>query len=304
MPDGPWEAALSAITSTEKTRSPRVYTTPTWYWVLIGVLVAVVALTAYPALTQAPHTPGIGDLFPAAIFGEGTFFEFNRLTLARLIVAVVIGAVVAFGATHLKTIPARGQQLLELFAEFIRENIAISMLGNKQGRRYAPLFGMIFLGIFGMNVTGIIPGINIAASSVIAVPVVFALIAYVSFISAGIREHGAFHFFVGQLFPPGLPKPIYLMITPIEAFSTFIVRPATLAIRLLANMISGHMLLAVTYFGTATILEATGIIKSLALLTGLAIVGVTLFELFVALLQAYIFTMLTAVYIKLSVEAH
>ncbi len=82
------------------------------------------------------------------------------------------------------------------------------------------------------------------------------------------------------------------------------VRPATLAIRLLSNMIAGHMLLAVTYFGTQAMTVAMGAMKPLAVLTFTGSVILTLFELFVAVLQAYVFTILTAVYIKMSVEAH
>lgn len=275
-----------------------------WYWVAVAFLLLVIAATAVPAFTQHPHAPGIGDLFPHAIFGHGTWYEFNRLTLARMIVGIVLVLIVVPVALSMALVPGRGQQVMELAAEFVRNEIAINMLGNKQGRRYAPVLGAIFLGVLGMNITGVLPGINIAASSLIAVPIVFAIISYVTFITAGIREHGAGHFFVGQLFPKGLPWPVYFLITPIEAFSTFIVRPVTLSVRLMCNMVAGHMLLAVTYFGTATILEATGALKGAAVLTGISMIVVTLFEVFVAFLQAYIFTTLSAVYIKLSVEAH
>lgn len=270
----------------------------------VGILCVVIALTAVPAFTQEPHAPSIADLFPHAIFGDATLFEFNRLTLARFIVAIVLCAVLFVVASRLSLIPSRGQQVIELAAEFVRQEICVNLLGNKQGRRYAPVLGAIFLGVLCMNITGVLPGINIAASSVIAVPIVFAAISFVTFVSAGIREQGAYHFFVGQLFPKGLPWPLYFLITPIEFFSTFIVRPVTLSIRLMANMVAGHMLLAVTYFGTATLLGLGGVYGALAIGTGISMLIVTLFEIFVAFLQAYIFTMLSAVYIKLSVEAH
>ena len=291
-------------TSTSTTKATRPYVTPKWFWVVVAVLVVTLAVTFWPAMNQEPHAPGIGDFFPEALFGAGTFFEFNRLTLARVIVAAALCLIMGIGATRLALIPTRGQQILEMVATFVRDSIGVAMLGEAKGRRYAPLLGVIFLGVLGMNITGVLPGINIAASSVMAVPLVFAVLAYVSFIGAGIKQQGVGHFFKAQLFPPGLPKPIYLLITPIEAFSTFIVRPATLAIRLLCNMISGHLLLAMTYFGTSSLLAAAGGIKGLAVLTGVAAVAVTLFEIFIAILQAYIFTVLTAVYIKLSVESH
>ena len=81
-------------------------------------------------------------------------------------------------------------------------------------------------------------------------PLVYALVAYVGFIYAGIKANGFGRFFKEQLFPPGVPKPIYILMTPIELLSTFVIRPVTLTIRLLANMISGHLLLLLCFVGT------------------------------------------------------
>lgn len=262
------------------------------------------ALTAYPAFTQHPHQPGIGDFFPAPIFGEGTLFEFNRLTLNRLVMAAIVCAVLLLGARKLAMVPGRGQALLEIIADFIRGNIAREMLGRIRGNQHAPFLTTVFLAVFFMNVAGILPGLNIAASSVIAVPLVFALYTYVTFIWAGIKEQGVGHFLHSQLFPPGLPAPMYILITPIEFLSVFIVRPVTLTLRLLCNMIAGHLLLAMTYFGTAVLLHELSSMTILASLTGVAMMVMTGFEVFVAVLQAYIFTILSAVYIKLSVESH
>lgn len=255
-------------------------------------------------MTEHPHQPGITDFFPDAIFGSGTFFSFNRVTLARVIVAVVLCAVLGAVASRATLVPTRGQQLVEMLAEFVRRSIGVEMLGEAGGRRFAPLLGVIFIGVLGMNLTGVVPGINIAASSVMAVPIVFAVLSYVTFLAAGIRAQGLGGFLKSQLFPPGMPWPIYFLITPIEFFSSFVVRPATLAIRLLCNMISGHLLLALTFFGTSAMLASAGAMKGMAVvMVGTSLV-VTLFEIFIAVLQAYIFAVLTAVYIKLSVEAH
>lgn len=279
-------------------------TWPVWYRIVVGVLAVIVVATAWPAFSEGVHAPHLGDLFPDAIFGEGTFWSFNRLTLARVLVGVVLCTVLGLGARRLRLVPGRGQQLLELLADFVRTSICIDMLGEARGRRYAPFIGVIFIGVLGMNLTGILPGINIAASAVMAVPIVFAAFAYVGFIVAGIKARGGATFFREQLLPPGVPPVIYLLITPIECFSTFVVRPATLAIRLLANMLSGHFLLTMTYVGTSALLAAAGGMKGLAILTGAAAVAVTLFEVFIAALQAYIFAVLTTVYIKMSVESH
>lgn len=287
-----------------RTADAKPFVKPLWYWVLLIVLVAVIALTAVPAFTQHPHSPGVGDFFPEAFFGQGTLLEFNRLTFVRVIMGLLLCLTVGVVASRIKAVPGRGQALLEIIADFVRGNVAFTLLGNKNGRRFAPLLGTLFLGVLAMNLSGVIPGLNIAASSVVAVPMVFAVLTYITFIGAGIREQGVGHFLASQLFPPGLPKVMYLLITPIEFLSNFIVRPVTLTLRLLCNMVSGHMLLGMTFYGTSYLLYHLQASSAASALTGAAMIVVTLFEVFVAVLQAYIFTILSAVYIKLSIEAH
>lgn len=277
---------------------------PRWYWVSLAILLLIIGATAYPAFTQHPHQPALEDFFPSVIFGEGTFYEFNRLTLARVIMGVLVCLVLVAVARKPKLVPTRGQMAVEAIAGYIRDNVALDMLGPKTGRKFSGFIAFLFFGVLSMNIAGIIPGINIAASSVVAVPMFFALITYVTFIGVGIGKQGVGGFFASQLFPPGLPVPMYLLITPIEFLSNFIVRPVTLTLRLLCNMISGHLLLGMTYFGTAILLHELSVLSAASALTGAAMFVMTGFEVFVAFLQAYIFTILSTVYIKLSVEHH
>lgn len=288
-----------------RTADAKPFAKPLWYWVLLVLLVVVIALTAVPAFTEHPHSPGVEDFFPEAIFGKGTLLEFNRLTFARVVMGAALCLTLGVAAARqFKMVPGRGQALLEIIADFVRSNVALTLMGNKNGRRFAPLLGTLFLGVLAMNLSGIIPGLNIAASSVVAVPMVFAVLTYVTFIGAGIREQGIGGFLASQLLPPGLPKPMYLLITPIEFLSNFIVRPVTLTLRLLCNMVSGHLLLGMTFFGTTSLLVHLQLSSTLSVLTGAAMIVVTLFEIFVAVLQAYIFTILSGVYIKLAIEKH
>lgn len=284
---------------------------PTWWWIGLVLIGIVIAITFYPGVIEAfkhpeveVHSPGMPDFFPEAMIWEGTVFQFNRMVLARLVAAAVLALVFVIAASNLKLRPTRGQVLTELAADFVRTNIGIELLGTRRGKRYGTILGFVFFGVLAMNLTGIMPGINIAASSVISVPLIFAVFSYVTFISAGIKARGGLRFFKEQLFPPGIPPLVYVLLTPVEFASTFIVRPATLAIRLLANMIAGHMLLALTYFGTQVLMLGIMTMKPIAVLTFGAAIIMTLFEIFVAVLQAYVFTLLTAVYIKMSVEAH
>lgn len=258
-------------------------------------------ISQVPALEQ----PGLGDFFPPAFAFEGTIFEMNRLVLVRLIATAALVIIYAVGASRARLVPSKGQSILEGAIVFIRDKVAIETLGEKNGRRYAPILTVIFLGVFFMNITGVIPGLNIAASSVVAVPLVFAVLSYIVFIAAGIKQLGAGTFFKNQLFPPGVPWPLYVLLTPIELLSTFIIRPATLTIRLLANMLAGHLMLALTFFGTHLLFFHTaGALKGIGVLTFAGSLAITAFEIFVSGLQAFIFAILTAVYIKTSIETH
>lgn len=262
-------------------------------------------LTKAVGLGTLPMIPSLDDFFPAPFAFEGTIFEMNRLVLVRLIAVAMLVIIFAIGATRAKLIPSKGQMLLETLILFVRDKVAIETLGEKEGRRFAPILTVIFLGVFFMNITGVIPGLNIAASSVVAVPLTFALISYVIFISAGIQRHGVFGYFRSQLFPSGVPAWLYVLLTPIELLSTFIIRPATLTVRLLANMLAGHLMLALCFFGTHYLFfEAAGALKVAGVATLAGGIIFTLFEIFVAGLQAYIFAILTSVYIKLSIESH
>ncbi|MFC4555972.1 F0F1 ATP synthase subunit A [Georgenia faecalis] len=251
------------------------------------------------------HAPSLADFFPAPILFEGTLFEFNRITLVRVIAALVLLALFLLAVRRPRLVPGRAQSVAEMGLEFVRNSIATEVLGKELGRRYTPLLFVMFFGILALNITGIIPFLNIAGTSVIGMPLVFAIVAFVAFVGAGIKAHGAWGYLKTTLFPPGVPWPIYIILAPIEFLSTFILRPATLTIRLLANMVSGHLLLVLCFSATHFLfLQTTGILSGMGALTLAAGFAFTLFEIFIAALQAYIFALLTAVYINLSVESH
>ncbi len=252
------------------------------------------------------HVPGLEEFFPAPFLFEGTPFEINRLILVRLIAVVVIVVIFGLYAKRAKLVPGRAQAGVEFLMDFVRKQIGHEIIGEEKADKYLPLLATLFFGVFFMNITGVIPGLQIAATSVIGMPLVYALVAYVGFITAGIKAQGAGHFFRNQLMPPGMPKILYVLMVPIEFLSTFIIRPATLTIRLLANMVAGHIILVLCFVGTHYLyLGMSGVLGfglgSLTLVAGMAFVA---FEIFIASLQAYIFALLSAVYISLSIEEH
>ncbi|WP_345752417.1 F0F1 ATP synthase subunit A [Microbacterium rhizophilus] len=251
------------------------------------------------------HPPSITDFFPPAIFGEGTLFEFTRINAAQLLATAILVILLIVGTRSMKVVPGRLQSIVEMGLDFVRVNIAHDILGRKDGNRFLPLLTTMFFMILFMNLTGIIPGINIAGTSVIAVPLLLAVISYVTFIYAGIKKSPG-NFFKNSLFPAGVPAALYIIVTPLEFLSTFIIRPVTLTLRLLMNMIVGHLMLVLFFSATHFFFFTAGSwwtplgVGTLAF--GLAF---TLFEVLVAFLQAYVFTILTAVYIQLAVaEEH
>jgi F-type H+-transporting ATPase subunit a len=137
------------------------------------------------------------------------------------------------------------------------------------------------------------------------VPLTLAVVSYVTFIYAGLKKSPK-NFFKNSLFPAGVPWPIYFIVTPIEFISTFIIRPVTLTLRLLMNMMVGHLLLVLFFAATQFFLFTAGGWWSLLAAGSLAFgFAFTVFEILVAVLQAYVFALLTAVYIQLAVaEEH
>jgi F-type H+-transporting ATPase subunit a len=225
--------------------------------------------------------------------------------LIRFFMAALLILLFWLGTRRMKIVPGRFQSLIEMGLDLVRVNVAEDLLGRKDGRRFLPLLTAIFFTVLAMNLPGIIPGFNLAGSSLIGFPIVLAAVAYVTFIYAGLRKHPG-TFLKASLFPPGVPWPIYIIVTPIEFFSIFILRPVTLALRLLMNMVAGHLLLVLCFTATWWFLESSpGFFKLFA--AGTLAFGLifTLFEILVSVLQAYVFTLLTTVYIQLALaEEH
>jgi F-type H+-transporting ATPase subunit a len=251
------------------------------------------------------HGPSIMEFFPDIVLFEGTPFAMNRIMMIRVFVTLVVVLVFWLGTRNLRLVPGRGQGLIEYGYDFVRKGIAEDLLGKKDGARFLPILMTFFFLVLASNITGIIPLLNIANTSVIGLPLVLALIAYGTWIYAGLKKHPG-TFLKNSLFPPGVPPILYIIVTPIEFVSTFIVRPVTHTLRLMMNMVVGHLLLVLffgaTHFFFFTVGGGAGLFGVGTLAFGLAF---SFFEILVAVLQAYVFTILTAVYLQLALaEEH
>jgi F-type H+-transporting ATPase subunit a len=155
--------------------------------------------------------------------------------------------------------------------------------------------------IFVNNIFGILPFVNFPTTSRMAIPALLAVLVWILFNVAGIRAQGLGGYLKSSLFPSGVPPALYILVTPIEFVSTFLVRPLTLSVRLAANMIAGHLILTIFFLGTAYLAWKPATIPFAIPAFALSLFLVA-FEVLVAVLQAYIFTILTAVYVGLAIH--
>ncbi|GAB3385619.1 F0F1 ATP synthase subunit A [Humibacter soli] len=247
--------------------------------------------------------PSIDDFFPPALLFAGTPFEINRVMAVRILVVVLLILVFWLGTRNMKLRPSRTQAGFEYVVGFVRNSVIYDTLGERLGRKYEPILFTMFFLILGMNLTGTIPGLQIASTAAIGLPFVLAVISWFMFIIAGMREKG-WRFWKDSLFLPGVPWFLYFLLTPLEFLSTFIVRPVTLTLRLTMNMIAGHMLLVLCFTATQffffTVLADGNLLGLLGVGTFAFGIAFTVLELFVAALQAYVFAILSAIYIQLA----
>jgi F-type H+-transporting ATPase subunit a len=255
----------------------------------------VSSLGAGPLATDSHFPPSVGEFFPPALFGlDGWLTKFT--IFAWVAVGILI---IFFLAAYRKPtlVPSRTQWMAESVYGFARDSIATPMLGHA-GVKFAPYFATLFSFILLTNLFGIVPFIQASPNSHIAFPIVLAVISYVMFNYLGIRQHGVKKYFKTALIP-NAPWYILPLLIPIEFFSTFIVRPVTLALRLFANMFAGHMILLVFTLGGFALLNASAwYLKPISVLSWVMAIGLTFLEALVILLQAYVFVVLTSSYIS------
>jgi F-type H+-transporting ATPase subunit a len=197
----------------------------------------------------------------------------------------------------MQLVPRGLQNIVEMSYEFVDRGITKDIMGPTAGA-WTPFLGTLFFFILFLNVWEIIPFIQFPPTSRMGIPFYLALQSYVLMLAVGFKNQG-FRYITHHIFPPGVPKALYILVTPIEIVSVFLVRPFSLAVRLLANMMAGHILLTAMALLTAYALNNAPLIAPGPFLLGVAVTG---FEVLVAVLQAYIFTLLTAVFIAESLE--
>jgi F-type H+-transporting ATPase subunit a len=224
-----------------------------------------------------------------------------------LLVAMVL-VLVFFAAATMRTraalarrdyVPRGVANVAEWGVEFVRDGICVDVMGP-EGRKYFPFIGTIFFFILFNNVLGLIPGLK-PGTGTMGTTVTWAIMVFIVYNWIGIKKHGLVKY-LKSFFPKGAPPGIREFVGVLEIISHFI-RPLTLSVRLYANMYAGHVVLGIFSIFVVLLLEAPGVAKAITVLPLMLQIAMYAFEAFVAFIQAYVFTILTSVYIGIALSA-
>lgn len=250
----------------------------------------------------AEFPPSVEDFYLPSILPWGAENNYWFTKITALVWVAVAAIIIFFLVTYRKPklVPTKKQWIAESIYGFVRNNIAVDMIGPK-GVAFAPYLTTLFLFILVNNFWGIVPLVQIPPMSHIAFPAFLAVISYVLFIWVGIKHHGVKYFKLAVV--PTAPAFILPLLVPIEIFSNFLVRPFALAVRLFANMFAGHILLLVFTLAGFALISANPLLAPVSVLSWLLTIALTFLEFVVICLQAYVFTVLTASYLQGAVAA-
>ena len=246
------------------------------------------------------NPPGAGDFNLPPIFA-GVTKPMVLIVLSVIIIAVFF----VMASSRLKIVPNRFQFVAESIYDFGRNNIAREQIGSKDFMPFVPLILTLFTFILVNNIFGIVPIVQFPTMSHIGFPLALSiLIVYPVYHYVGFRRHGFVGYLKHALVPPGAPKAIYLLLTPIEFFQKFIMNPITLAVRVFAAMFAGHLILLLfTLAGEYLLLEGEGILKGVSVISFAFAIAMTFLEALIQVLQAYVFALLAANYIGSSLAS-
>lgn len=250
----------------------------------------------------------LGFLSSKAAAGEGYFSITNYIFFMGVAIAF-LAVIMWIAVKRLKMVPdSKISNMVEALAQFVRDDIAGSMIAH-DSRKHFPFLGSLFFFILINNIVGLLPG-GKPGTGTMGVTVALSLTVFIYFNAVGFKNQGFFGY-LKSFSPHGVPFPINLIVWFIEVFSAFL-RIFTLAVRLFANMYAGHIILGIfailtSLFAQRAIFDLTaaniaGALPSLGWLT--LMTALYLLEVLVAFVQAYVFTLLSAVYIGQAAEAH
>jgi F-type H+-transporting ATPase subunit a len=235
----------------------------------------------------------IHPILPISVGGIDVSFTNSALWMA--IAVILVYGLVILGSRHASMVPGRLQSLVEMSYEFIGDMIGSTV--GKEGRRYFPFIFTLFMFILFGNALGMIPG-SFTYTSHIVVTFSMAIFVVTAVTIIGIVRHG-WHFF-SFFAPSGCPIYVMPLLVPIEILS-YMIRPISLSVRLFVNMMAGHIMLK-TFAGFIIALAGFYLVPAVAPLA--LTVALSGLELAIAFLQAYVFTVLTCIYLQDAIHLH
>jgi len=267
------------------------------------------SLTQVPAPPVPPpmpaegfKAPGVEDFNLPPIFEGIPVLEWvDKVSIQFIVAALFVWAFFALATKDPKVVPGRLQFLAEKFQGIVRDQIARDNIGP-DFRKYVPYLVALFAFILVNNVFGILPFVQFPSFSHPGMAYALAAITWLIYNYVGIKKQGFGGYVQLMTWPPGVPAWVRVILTPIEFLSNFILRPVTLSLRLFGNMLAGHLLLLVFIFGGEYMLTIADdlVLNVLSPFAFLFAIVMTFFEAFIQVVQAYIFTVLTASYIGAS----
>lgn len=242
-------------------------------------------------------SPGPED-FWQPLFGTDGAWAITRPMLLAVISLVLILAVYLKVSGGLRLVPSRVQYLAESSYDLVRNTIARDIIGAHDFMKFVPLLFTMFILILTNNVFGNVPGLQFPTMSRLAFPAALTLVVYFTYHIVGIRKRGLFGY-LASFVPAGVPGWLVVPLFLIEFVTYTITRPMTLALRLMGNMLAGHLLILVFVGGGEYLLFETHNVgfQLAGAASFLFSIVMSFFEMLIQFLQAYIFTLLSALYI-------
>ena len=242
--------------------------------------------------------------FTSPLFSIGGF-HFTRTVFLIFAAMLIVVGMLFFGLRKQRLVPSKFEVVIESLVGFVRDDIAKGVIGVEHGARYLPYLLSLFFFILVGNLFEVTPFVNFPVTSRMAIPAFLAIVTWAVFVIVGFAKNGFKHYFIDTIWPKSVPLALRWLVGIIDLVSVFVLRPITLAVRLFANMVAGHLMLTLLLVSGVIFVSSIGDIGAKA---GIGVVwfafglAIFVFEIVVAVLQAYIFTLLSAVYIQTSLE--
>jgi F-type H+-transporting ATPase subunit a len=251
--------------------------------------------------------PGPGDFNLPPVGPDKTFQflgETHYLGVTKPMLLLVLAAVVVFGffwlaARKQAMVPGKLQFVGEQAYGFVRNSMGRDIIGSHDFMRFVPYLFALFFFILLNNLFGSIPFLQFPTFSRSGMVYALAGLSWVIYNWVGIKKHGFVGYFKLQSVPAGVSGPILALLIPLEFMSNILVRPVTLALRLFANMLAGHLLLILFALGGEYLIMEMAIqYAPVGIVAWLMFIAISFLEILIQFLQAYVFVLLNAMYIS------